>query len=505
MRLTRTDKAGLLSFGQAAEFLARLVVAGILARYLSRSDNGVFRLLWVVYFLLIPFFYVGLDPAIYYFWPKAGREGRRELVLQSLLLHTAAGLLFAVIMFGGASVLAWCWRMPEIEAPLRAFSLFPLLAMPALASQAFLMSADRPILAAVMSFANRVTPSLVCGVALAAFALSLTTTFLLVDAAAALILIIALVLSLRQAGGSPFRWDWRRIREQVRFALPMGTPAIASSLSQRLGQLIVPFFYSSAGYAAYSLGSIELPVFTVLTTPANVVILPEMSAHAAAGRTDLLIDVWHRAIRKVAFLILPATAFLLAYARETILILFSSEYADSIPIFMILLGVLPTQIANFMTPLMLMKRSRIVAIGSIISIGTLAVLSLTLIPLLRLVGDPYGLWAAGAAAVLSHAVYTGYFVVQTRRVLGASSAGGLGASSAGVLPWRYLGVTSGLAALAAGASLLVKLLHWAPVPQFLVGGVAFCLVFGPLALVTGIFPELERERLRKLWRAVTGS
>jgi O-antigen/teichoic acid export membrane protein len=494
LNLTRTGKAGLLGSGQAVEFVTRFAVMGLLARHMTKPDYGLYSLVWVVYFFFLPFFYLGLDPAIYYFWPKAGADGRRELIVQSLSLHTLAGLGLALLVFAGAPVLAWCWREPLLVGPLRALSLFALFVLPATASQGILMNADRPILATIMSFVNRAVPSLACAAAIILASASIEATFLYVGAVAGVMLIGAAWISLRQAGPVPMRWRWRRWVEQLRFAVPMGAPAIAATFSQRLGQVIVPLFYTAAAFSDYRNGALELPVFAILTTPAMTVILPEMSAHATERRVDLLINVWHRAIRKTAFIIYPLTVFLLVHAREIILIPFSSEYLSSVPIFMIFLAVLPTQIANFMTPLMLMKRSGVVLVGSIISLTSLAGLSLALIPLMRTFGQQYGLWGAAAAAPLARTIFMSYYIVQIHRCLGVAYSG--------VLPWRYLGGVAALSIVAAGAALAAKLLHWAPVPQLLIGAVVFALVFGPLALVTKLFPELERERLRKLWRAV---
>jgi O-antigen/teichoic acid export membrane protein len=495
--LTRTDKATLISIGQASEAFARIVALGILSRTMTLAAYGTFNQVWLVYFTLIPFFYLGLDPAIYSFWPQVGTTGRKEMVLQSLFLHTVSGLAFSAVMFFGAAPIAWAWGNAEIATPLRVFSLYPLLALPALASQAVLMSADRPALAAVMGFVNRAIPSIVCVIALTLLESSLTVTFLFVVIVAAALLVVAGYVTIRPTAGSPLRWRWRGVLDQIKFSVPMGTSAIVTTFSQRIGQLAVSFFYrrEPERFAIYRNGAIELPVFPILTTSANMVILPEMSARAAEGRHDLMIDVWHRAIRKVAFLILPAAVFLLAYARETVLILFSSTYAESVPIFIIFLCLLPTQIANFATPLMLAKKAKAVAVSSAVALIALFALSIGLIPVLSLFGKQYGLWGPPIGAVISRVVVTVYCLAMIHVHLRVPYSV--------ILPWRYLAQVVGVSLVATVAALAVKLLGWPLVPRFLAGGVAFCLVFGVLSLAARIFPELERDRLKRLWRTIT--
>ena len=202
-----------------------------------------------------------------------------------------------------------------------------------------------------------------------------------------------------------------------------------------------------------------------------------------------MLDVWHRAIRKVAFVVLPATAFLFAYGREAVLILFSSRYIESLPVFLIMLFMLPFRIANFIMPLMLTKRTREVVVGAIIALTSVVVLSVALVPVLGMMGP-------AVAAVLSRAIWTGYIVTRTHQLLGVPYRS--------VLPWKHLASVGALGVVSAAASLVAKLLHWAPVPQMLAGGVAFSMVFVPISLLTNLFPALERDRIRKLGARIAG-
>ena len=263
----------------------------------------------------------------------------------------------------------------------------------------------------------------------------------------------------------------------------MGTSRLVAGFTQWAGLVIVSLYYGPAVVAVFRNGAVEVPMFPILTSAATAVTMPEMSAHSANGRIDLMMDVWHRAIRKVAFLVLPATAFLFAYGRETVLILFSSRYLESLPIFLIMLLVLPFRIANFMMPLMLTKKARAVVVGSIIALVSVIGLSIGLVPVLGLAGP-------AVAVVFSRAIWSGYFVMKIHQLLGIPYRS--------VLPWKYLVAISGLAVVSAAVSFVAKLLHWAPVPQILAGGVVFSIVFVPISLLTNVFPALERERLRKL-------
>ena len=482
-KLTRTDKAGVLSLGNASESLARLGVAMILSRMLTKTDYGTFSQAWLVYFFLLPFFASGFRGALFYFWPKVGVEGRRELVLQGLFLRAAGGLVASVGLFFGAPLIAHAWNNAALEGPLRAFSLFPLLALPTLVAEPVLISVDKPLLTAVTGFANRVTPYAICLIALAVIGATLSEAFGAIVIGAAALLIITVWITLRPVRGSPLQWSWRNVVEQIKFALPMGASPVAVQLARVSGLIIVSFFFNPEAAAVFRNGSTELPVLPILTVAAMSVITPEMSVHASNGRTDLLVAVWHRAVRKIGFVVLPAAAFLFVYARDVVLILFSSRYLNSVPLFMIMLFVLPFRIPNFVMPLMMARKTRAVAVGSLIGLVSVVVFGVALVPVIGLAGPAVG-------AVLSQALWNGFFAVKVHRLLGVPYRD--------VLPWKHLAVVGLLAVVAAVVALVAKRLGWSPVPQLVAGGLVFGAVFVPLSLLTRVFPELERARLWKL-------
>jgi O-antigen/teichoic acid export membrane protein len=496
-KFTRTDKATIISVGQSIEAFVKIGAAMVLSRLLSKTDYGLYHQVWLVFLIGRPLFRSGFRPGIFYFWPKAGFEGRKELILQNLFLHAASGLIFSALIFFGAPLIAGLAKGGEaLVVPLRCFSLFPLLALPSLAADPVLLSADRPVLLVVTTVISRSAPFGICLVGLGALGWSLTTTFLAVVIGAAVLLIGTTWITLLPAAGSPFRWRWRSVLEQVKFAIPMGIAPTVAELTLRASQLAVWVFYVPAVFAIYMNGSFQVPVFPILVISANSVIVPEMSVHAADGRIGPMMDVWQRAIRKIAFIIFPATAFLFVYARETILVFFSSKYLASVPIFMITLFLLPARAANFLLPLMLTKKTRAVAMGSVIGLVSVLVLCPALLLLFRLRSPAFGLLGAAAAIVLARLIWNGYFMLKIHQLLDIPYGK--------ILPWKYLGTTALLAVVAAAVSLLPKLLGWQLLPGILAGGVVFGAVFVPLALLTNVFPPLERARLRKLLSRISG-
>ncbi len=511
VKLTRTDKAAVVGLGRISESAARIIVAVVLSWALTKTVYGTYQQVWLVFFFCLPFLQSDLRGAVFYFWPKAGVEGRKELVLQNLFLHAASGLLFFAVLFPAAPLFARAFHNESLVIPLRVFSLFPLLTLPSFTAEPVLLNAQRPVLVALAGFANRVIPFAICVIGLVAFRWSLTATFAAVVVGAALLLAVTTWVTLRQVAGFPFRWRWRGVIDQLKFAIPIGTSPIVAGFIRRFGQVVVAVYYDAAKYAVFFNGAFELPVFAILTLSATAVVLPEMSAHATAGRVDQMMAVWKRAVMKVAFFLLPATVFLFTYGPELILVLFSSKFRESIPIFLIMLFLLPTRIANFISPLAITKKSSAVVWGSLIALVSIVSLSFGLVHLLGLAGP-------AIASVLTRWIWTAYFIVAIHRLLGVPYGK--------LLPWKYIGRVIAVSLFSAGVSLVAKIsdvaliarvVQWLALPQvrggyefwimlirFLAGGVIFSGVFVSLALLTGIFPALERERLRKLGMAVLG-
>ena len=73
------------------------------------------------------------------------------------------------------------------------------------------------------------------------------------------------------------RPDWQLMREQLRYALPLGIAAAATLAHTDLHMYMVAHSFSPAEYAIYAVGCFQLPLISLLHESVNSVLIPRIS------------------------------------------------------------------------------------------------------------------------------------------------------------------------------------------------------------------------------------
>jgi O-antigen/teichoic acid export membrane protein len=136
-------------------------------------------------------------------------------------------------------------------------------------------------------------------------------------------------------------FDWSLTRRQIAYALPFGLAGLLYTVQTDLHNYFVSNRFSAATFAVYSIGVAQIPLVGILRESVSSVILPRISHLQEQGQTREIVILLANAIRKLAAVYLPLYAFLMVVGREFLTVMFTSAYADSWPIFMINLTLLP--------------------------------------------------------------------------------------------------------------------------------------------------------------------
>jgi O-antigen/teichoic acid export membrane protein len=162
---------------------------------------------------------------------------------------------------------------------------------------------------------------------------------------AALLLYLAMLLYLRYR----YRLTWRKIslsvfRRHVAFSSSMTVQSAAHLIESQTDKYAVMLLFCTNTYAIYSVGAFQLPIVQMVFSSITTVILPRLASLYSAGEIHRLIDLWNDAIRKSAIILFPVFALLLNVYSEFIIVLFTTNYVESIPIFVIYIWTIPTYI-----------------------------------------------------------------------------------------------------------------------------------------------------------------
>jgi O-antigen/teichoic acid export membrane protein len=441
---SRSTKVLILSSGQALTALVGIASAAVLARVFSQHDYGTYRQTLLAYTFAAPFVTLGFDRALYYFLPGEEKRSRGILVENLLWLFGAGAILSLFLLAGGNRLLAMRFNNPDLKNLLLVLIPYPLLMLPAASLPACLMARNRTGQVAGFNVGSRLL--MFIAIILPCLVWPYPSTAIAgVVVGAAVTTVAAVVLMIRSTGGS-WQPTYAGIRRQAVFSVPLGLASLLGTVSQSLDQVLVAAFCSTAAFAVYVNGAMEIPLIGMVTGSVTSVLIVDYARFYKEGRIQDIIDLVHRAMVKCALILIPVMGFLLCIAPELMRVLYGKSYEGSATFFRVYLLLLPVRILSFGAILTATGNSQYILIQTGLALVT------------QLITCWYGIhWfgaigAASASVVTMYLVTIPYLVTVLKRILRCSVPR--------LFPWHDLAKV-GLASFVPGVVVLLlrRLIH----------------------------------------------
>lgn len=400
-----------LSFGKTIALASSILILVALARLLTVDAYGAFAQVMTIYAILSLVMQVGTPQAVYYFLPRLSSRLQYGLAVQSTAFLAALGAVGAFFLYFGADYVGQFWNSPELPSLLRAFSPYPMFALPLVALEAVLVALGRPLTVAIFSPAAKLS-GLLAVVLPVYVGTSLVTGIRIWVLVASLHTLIGMYLLRRAFRGIKLSLSLHSFREQVSYSSAFAVASILGTLAYYADKLLVGASVEPGSYAYYVNGAMELPVVAVVGAAVTMAITPEMVRLARDALGVEALALWHRTQAKVGLVLLPLCIFFFFFAEETVSVLFGPRYAASAVFFRIFLLLVPTRLASFQAIMGPLGLNRAYAVGHFIQF----VFSFALVALfLRIFGMP-----GAAAGAVGAAYINGLFLAHvTSRALGA--------------------------------------------------------------------------------------
>jgi O-antigen/teichoic acid export membrane protein len=490
-RSTAAEAAGFqpvfsLMSGRALAFAATFFVPAALARIFDPAEFGTYKqalLIFSTLYYIAPF---GMAESLFYFLPRAPRAAGRYVANAVLFLAAAGVVCLALLGMAGATISRWLSNAALSEV-LPLIGVYLLLMLMAAVLEIVLLAGKRY---AWTASAYGVSDLLRAGFLLIPALLMRRVDALFVGAIAfAALRAGTVLLYLGREFRRELRPDPRLLRQQLAYAGPFGLAVLIEMLQANFHQYAVSYHFDAATFAVYAVGCLSPPFVDFVSTPAGNVMMMRMSAHAAEGRRKVMQAVWRDTARKLFLLIAPVVGLQLVAAREIIVVLFTSTYLASVPIFMVWSTAILLATAQADGVLRVYADTRFLLLLS--TVRLLLVLALIVPCLLE-----FGLVGAALATVLATAVTKGIALGRVKRLLQADVAS--------VLPWGSLGAVAAAAGGAAVAALIVKSQLDLAAPLVLVATIGvYAATYLALVFRLGLLTESERRAIGRGLRWVT--
>jgi O-antigen/teichoic acid export membrane protein len=318
-----------LIVGRTAGFAALFVVPLVLVRLFDQTAFGTYKQLFLIYATLFGLAQVGVAESLYFFIPRRRDEAGRHAA-NAMVTLAIAGILTAAVLALAAPAIARWFSNPDLAGTLPLAGAFLGLMLTSALLEIVLVARDR-YQAAAWSYG-------VSDVVRAAFLLGATWLIggvrgLLIGAVAfaGLRLGAMLWLFVREFDLSlrPSLGLWRA---QWVYTLPFALAVGIEVLQANLHNYVVAARFDPAIFAVYAVGCLQIPLVEVLTTSSANVMMVAM-AGGGPERGAAALDLWHDTTRRLALVIVPLVVFLVALAPQVIVVLFTRQYLESVPVF----------------------------------------------------------------------------------------------------------------------------------------------------------------------------
>jgi O-antigen/teichoic acid export membrane protein len=460
-----------LATGRAPGLAIAFAIPLVLARTFDQAEFGTYKQLFLIYATLFGIAQLGMAESLYYFVPRetatAGRHAANALVALAAIGLTCVAALFAF----RSEIAAWLSN-PALAPQLVPLGWFLALMLVAAVLEIVLISRKKPAPAA-WAYALSDIGRAACFVIPAALAFGLSGVMAGAVAFAAVRAAVTLVTLWREFGPS-LRPDPRVLARQLAYALPFALAVGIEVLHINWHQYAVAARFDAAAFAIYAVGCLQVPVIDLIVTSAVNVMMVEMAVvkdRDVAGARWL----WHETMTRLAFMIFPVAAFLIVMAHEIIVLLFTSTYAASVPIFMLWSLTMLASVLVVDGVLRVFAQTKYLVVQNVVQLALVAALAG---PLLGV----FGLGGAVLATLFAAAAVKIAAVVRISRLMGIRLAE--------ALPYRRLATAATCAAIAAAPTFaLAKGSQLPPLAALPLAAVVYAMAYALLYYTVGREPR----------------
>ena len=329
------QSALLLGVAGAVEFCLQMLVPVILVRCLDQTAFGQYRLLWLLANTAMAIAPAFMPQSLFYFLPRVPPAGRGRVVGNVVSYCVLAG--------GVAGVVASGWNPWMTDAARQLF--FQTRGLSSLFLGLWIVASVVDILPTAIGQARWQAGAII--------AFALLRTCLLLAAAllapdiirigiAMLCLALAKIVTLawylyRNHNLGRIDWQFAAMRRQLAYALPFALGNAMFLLRSQGDQWIVISMTTPALYAAFSVAAVVQPVATLIRQPVVSAMMPHLNAAHARGDAPEIARLIARSSGAAGMLLLPITGALLAVSPTLIETLYTSRYAQAVPVMQIYL------------------------------------------------------------------------------------------------------------------------------------------------------------------------
>lgn len=319
-----------ISIGRIASMLVVFAMPLILTRFLTKEEYGVFSQFFTLYSALYIIFGFGLSTNLFYYYPTANKNNQERYVSNTFFLMLVMGVFSILIL-----------SLPVLQNALLSDGklydyrllvvLCVALAVPMnIIAPVYTVRKDKmgamilPPFIAIL----RVGTIVLCAILFS----DLLYIFVGLLIYQTIIFLLSLFYSLRLKN---FRIDKEKIKEQLRYSIPIGFTVVLLQLSHYLDKIICISYIPPNEYAIYSVAFLSIPFINQIYDSLCQVNVMNMTTSYQENNMPKVVILYRDFVTKTLSFSTPIILVVALYAEEIIGFLYPSSYNSAAPYFRI--------------------------------------------------------------------------------------------------------------------------------------------------------------------------
>ena len=190
----------------------------------------------------------------------------------------------------------------------------------------------------------------------------------------------------------------------------IGINEMTGIIARWIDKLFLLYLLSPAAFAVFFNGAIEIPLFAILVSTMETVMLNNIAANIT--NKENAVRTFRESFKILSLVAFPLFFFLLAMHAELFQILFNNRYNASIPVFLVSIFIIPVRISHYGVLLQCYGQAHKIFIGSLMDIAFSLLLMFILFPLS---GTP----GVAVAIVISTYLQAFFYLWQSSKTMSA--------------------------------------------------------------------------------------
>jgi O-antigen/teichoic acid export membrane protein len=470
---TLLSRTIILTISRVSNFAIQILSPLLLVRILDVSSYGQYQEFMIYATLLVTVCAFGIDASLTYFIPR-NPEQEKSFVVQTSLMTLGISIVAVVLMLACRELLREVTSY-DFVLPLAAYVFF----FVNLSWVEYLLIAKRRARTVLLYSAARLLLRVTVLLFVAYETRDIWAILWSLSSAEAIRVLVVFIYFARK-GMFRAGVSLEAIKEQWRFAAPVGLSGVLQSVGRSIGKMFVASTLGPAAVAYYAVGSYLQPMVRVLRGGIQDAVYPDLVRAQKSGVGAL--RLWQRVNVLNCVLFFPIFVIVLLFSKQIVETLFTKAYLPAVPIFNIYAFFLVRRCFNADVLLRTAGRTGFMMFGTI---GALAANVAMLVPLTRM----FGLSGPAVAFILAECLLEAFYTQRAAKKLNVGIAE--------LVDWRNIVKVAVACIIVAPVPALIAYLLGDSIIGVAVGALLYFAITAALAHWLGV------EDIGRIARAVT--